>query len=142
MNEIFDDNFFNHEVASEGIISDLKDKHEINEYNKINIPKLRNSTKLIIHKASFKNMESGQRDRAWNGMISYLYSNGLLIVLKKSEMRHYIDLRYYDFYGIRSAITDKKANAKARMIKFLKACNPDKYKTAKDFLADLKSVKI
>lgn len=139
-NGIFDDDYF--ESANEGIIEKIKETHEINEYNKINIPRLRNKSKLIIHKAAFTYMDSFQRNKLWTQLINYLYKNHLLIFIKKSQYLKYIDLRNYDFYGIRAPANTARDKNVAAVVKFLKNCRPNKYETAEAFMTDLKKVKL
>ena len=137
---IFDDDYF--ESATEGIIEDIKEVHEINEYNKINLPRIRNNSKQVIHKAAFTSMDSSQRNKLWRQLITYLYKNYLIGRIKKSQYFNYIDLRNYDFYGLRApsdTIRDKNTTA---VVKFLKDWRPAKYETAAAFMADLMNVKL
>ena len=140
--DIFDEKFFEYEPANEGLIKDIKETYETNQYNKINIPKIRNQTKMVIHKASFNGMDARQRDLLWYNMISYLYKNKLLLFVQKSFYEKCIDLRNYDFYGLRVQSDDARAKSKDNVIKFLKSCKPSNYTNAKDFMTDLKAVKL
>jgi hypothetical protein len=138
--DIFSNDYF--EPASEGIIENIKESHEIKEYNKINLPRLRNNSKQVIHKAAFTSMDSSQRNKLWSQLITYLYKNHLLIFIKKSQYFKYIDLRNYDFYGLRApSDTARDKNATA-VVRFLRSCRPAKYETAEAFMTDLMNVKL